>query len=219
MTRTIPGDIFSLLQQRADELPDRTIYRYLGETGGPSNLDYAQLLQASCGVAARLGPIRNERVLLLFPPGLEFITAFFGCAAAGAIAVPAPPPNPLRPKRSLQRLMTILQSAQPGWVLTVSAIHEALRPALAEMPAFAALSWVAVDELPSTAPAAAALGAPAPDDIAFIQYTSGSTSDPKGAAISHRSLVENIAYIDDGWDHGEDAVMVNWLPAFHDLGL
>jgi myxalamid-type polyketide synthase MxaE and MxaD len=220
MAQSLPRDLVSLLDLRAQEAPARIAYRYLGETTGPTELSTEALRDGARAVAARLdtGGLRGERVLLRYPPGLDFITGFLGCCVAGVTAVPAPPPNPLKPKRSLERLMTIVDSAKPRWALTTSAVLDALRPALAELPAFDALRWIATDVptrglvLPDMVP-----GDPA--DLALIQYTSGSTSDPKGAALSQENVLANMAYFDDGWDHGPDTVAVNWLPAFHDLGL
>ena len=213
--------VAELLDRRADENPNRIAYRFLGETSGPRELTYEALRRAAYAYAARLKESghRGERVLLLYPPGLEFIQAFYGCMVAGAIAVPAPPPNPLKPKRSLDRLVSIVQSAWPSWALTTSPVLASIRPALAESPSFDGIRWLATDTVPPLAGDLPAADPVAPDAIALIQYTSGSTSDPKGAALSHRNVLHNVAYFDDGWDHTPDSVVVNWLPAFHDLGL
>lgn len=214
-------NLVSLLSARTRETPDRVAYRYLGETQGPVSNTYAELDRAARDIAAQLreGCERGERVLLLYPPGLEFIHAFWACLGAGVIAVPAPPPNPLKPKQSLQRLVSIVESARPTFALTLSSTLERVSPVVSEIPAFAGMRWLATDKIVGVTANLAALDVAEPDDIALIQYTSGSTSSPKGAALSHANMMHNIAWFDDGWEHGPDAVLVNWLPAFHDLGL
>jgi len=220
MAPRTPNDLVTLLEQRAEEAPQRQAFRYLGATHGPTAWTYGELRDAARKVAAALArdTVPGDRVLLLFPPGLEFIEAFLGTVMAGAIAVPAPAPNPLKPRLSLQRLEAIVRSARPTRALTVRSVLDALAPTIAEMPEFAGMSWISTDAL-SAAPDYRPAGTPSADDIALIQYTSGSTSDPKGAALSHGNILHNLAYFDVGWDHSPDSVVVNWLPAFHDLGL
>lgn len=217
MNQGQPTDFVALLDHRARHTPDRVAYRYLGESRGINECTYAELRQAARLIAAHLGTARGERVLLLYPPGLEFIQGFLGCMCAGAIAVPAPPPNPLKPLSSLQRLAAIVESAKPTWALTLSSALPALLTASAELPAFRGIRWLATDDLAPLPLDGVVL--PDPSDIALIQYTSGSTSQPKGATLSHANLMHNVAYFDEGWHHTADSVLVNWLPAFHDLGL
>ena len=221
MVELLPNDLVALLELRAHEAPHRQAFRYIGATEGPSVWTYGGLRDAANVVAHTIERDggRGERVLLLFPPGLEFIQSFLGTVSAGAIAVPAPPPNPHKPKQSLQRLAAIVASARPTRALTLGSTLKALRPAIAEMPEFQAISWVATDEIPPPPAGYQPRGVLDRGDIALIQYTSGSTSDPKGAALSHENLMHNLRYFDVGWDHSPDSVTVNWLPAFHDLGL
>lgn len=216
-----PTDLLSLLLARAGARPDRVVYRYLGDTAGPVTLTGAGLEQAARSIAARLrdGRPRGERALLVYPPGLEFIEGFFGCLGAGAIAVPAPPLNPLKPRLSLQRIAAIVESARPSCALTLSSTLATVAPVVAEIPAFAGVRWIATDAVDRAAATTAALSPARPEEVALIQYTSGSTSTPKGAALTHASVMHNVAWFDDGWEHTPDAVGVNWLPAFHDLGL
>ncbi len=221
MDTAVPNDLVSLLEQRANQTPHRPAFRYVGATSGPTTWTYRGLWDAASIVANALqaqGVARGERILILFPPGLEFIQAFLGSVMAGAIAVPAPAPNPLKPKLSLQRLQSIVESAKPSHVLTLAPVLAALEPILHEVPRFDGIGWICIDRLaaPET-PFVAAI--PEPSDVALIQYTSGSTSDPKGAALTHANLMHNLRYFDVGWDHSPDSVVVNWLPAFHDLGL
>lgn len=222
MTRAAPEtSVASLLERRVRETPDKPAYVYLGDPAGPLTWSYRDLQARAWAVAAALQArgAAGARVLLLYPPGLDFIAAFLGCMASGAVAVPAPPPNPLKPERSLLRLTAIVDSARPEVALTTGAVLEAIRPAVADLPTFARLDWLATDGLAPHAEAPAGLAPGSGADVAFLQYTSGSTSDPKGAALTHESLLHNVAYFDEGWDHDPDSVLVSWLPSFHDLGL
>ena len=224
MEQVVPNDLVTLLEQRAHQTPHRPAFRYVGMTNGPTTWTYRGLWDAASQVARSLterGVIRGDRVLILFPPGLEFIQAFLGTVMVGAIAVPAPAPNPLKPKLSLQRMQSIVESAKPSHVLTLAPVLSALEPAIPEMPRFQGLGWVCVDQLPQLSKTDTPFipDIPDPSEVALIQYTSGSTSDPKGAALTHSNLMHNLRYFDVGWDHSPDSVVINWLPAFHDLGL
>lgn len=215
-----PRFIARLLEGRAGEKADQQAYVFLAGSGGRRRCTYGELHRRASAIASHLrrGAPEGERILLLYPPGLDFIEGFLGCNGAGDIAVPAPAPNPLKPERSLARLHSILKSAQPSWALTTSEMLAAIRPALAGDPLLARMEWLATDELP-TPPRAAPLPPGDGGEIAMIQYTSGSTADPKGAALSHENLFHNLGYFDHGWDHDPESILVNWLPAFHDLGL
>ena len=155
MEQGIPNDLVSLLELRAHQAPHRQAFRYLGATSGPTAWTYRGLRDASAQVAQALldrpGATRGDRVLLLFPPGLEFIQAFLGTVMAGMIAVPAPAPNPLKPKMSLQRLQAIVASAKPSVVLTLGGVLTALEPVLGDVPQFAGIGWICVDGQPGSA--------------------------------------------------------------------
>lgn len=220
MTGNQPTDLAAILAQRAIESPDQVAFRYIGRTPGPTEMTYANLhrVAGSIGSYVKSGIAAGDRVLLLFPPGLEFIQAFMGCMYAGAVVVPAPAPNILKPKRSLERLLSIVNSARPTWAMTTHEVMEALRPVLGEVAGLEGIRWLTTEEVPRLAspPSPVALD---PSRIALIQYTSGSTSEPKGAALSHRNVMANAATIDVGWEHSSQSIVLNWLPAFHDLGL
>lgn len=214
-------DLVSLLRERASALPDQLAYQYIGDTRGPERLTYGELAGSALDIAAHLfreGPTGGERMLLLFDPGLEFIQGFLGAICSGGIAVPAPPPNPLKPKRSLQRLESILKNARPTVALTTSPVLETLRPALDELPAWDGVHWLCVDRVEAGGASWPPIQVD-PQSVAMLQYTSGSTSEPKGAALTHANLLHNVRYFDEGWDHAKGTVALNWLPAFHDLGL
>jgi acyl-CoA synthetase (AMP-forming)/AMP-acid ligase II/acyl carrier protein len=216
MNRYTPTDLASVLAQRAQRTPDGVAYRYVGSTSGATSLTYGQLRDAAWSVAATFGNTgaRGERALVLYPPGLEFIGALMGCLSAGVIAVPAPVPNLHRPERSLRRLAAIVRSSTPRFALTTPEVYAALAPFLDE--AFDGVTWLTQ---PFDAAPTMPRWVPLDDDVAVLQFTSGSTADPKGVVLRHDHLLDNVASFDDGWEHGDDAVLVNWLPTFHDLGL
>lgn len=174
-------------------------------------LSYGRLQDNARSIAAelqRLG-LSGERVLLIYPPGMEFVTALFACFYAGAVAVPVPF---LARARAWERVSAIAADAGPRAVLTLSSIAEERARRLAEEDLF----WIATDVLPT---ADSEFSLPAADDLALIQYTSGSTSAPKGVVITHGNIVHNERAIAETFRHGPDLVIANWMPTYHDMGL
>ncbi len=212
-----PLTLVELLRSRAQTEPERVAYTFLsdGETA-EARLTYAQLDQQARAVSALLTPLiaQGDRVLLLYPPGLEFIVAFFGCLYAGAVAVPAYPP---RRNRNLLRLQAIVADAQASVALTTTPILGRVAPHFAQNPYLEPLRWLATDNL-STAESDYAELALAGDTLAFLQYTSGSTGLPKGVMLSHANLLHNAALVHHACAHGPDDRYVSWLPTFHDMG-
>lgn len=210
-----------VVERRAIETPDRTAFVYLGEPSGPITCTDAELRERSLAIAAKMLEYGRpgDRVLLLFPPGMDFVYGFLACAMMGAIAVPAPPLNTLKPARSLMRLRTIIDNARPRFVLTTAEVLSAIRPAVAEDEAFSQMICIATDDVPLVEGDLVLPPAPSLDDVCMIQYTSGSTAQPKGVSLTHRNISHNVAYFDQDWHHDAQSVSVNWLPAFHDLGL
>src|ERR1700683_3123995 len=214
--------LVEMLRWRAAHQPEQRAYTYLidGETEG-GHLTFAQLDLQARTVAAMLQQrnARGERVLLLYPTGLEFIAAFFGCLYAGAIAVPLPPPNHAQPHRTLPRLRSIVNDARPLFALTISSIVAKLEGLLSLAPDLRNITWIATDNISLAAEPDWQKPAVANETLALLQYTSGSTAIPKGVMISHHNLLENSAYIDAVFDLPSEITSVTWLPAFHDMGL
>ena len=210
----------ALLQHRERTAPSRSAYTFLADGEHESSrLTNAELGARARTIAAQLAGLAapGDRALLLFSPGLGFMEAFFGCLFAGIIAVPSYPPKRNRPD---PRLATIVGDSGAKLVLTDSAILSEIEPRLKNTPSLRALTWIATDtfaEEPTSPPPSPP--EIAPDDLAFLQYTSGSTADPKGVMVSHANLLHNLADLDHGWNHQTDSVMVTWLPIFHDMGL
>jgi len=214
--------LVEVLQRRAGEHPERLAYGFLedGEVEG-ERFSNADLDQRARAVAAALqeGGAAGERALLLFPPGLQFIAAFFGCLYAGVIAVPAYPPDPARLNRSLPRLRAVIADARPTVVLSTAGVHALTRASFAELPELGALRWIDTNEIPASLGEVYRAPAIQGDDLAFLQYTSGSTAAPRGVMVSHANILANTESMRIAFDLSEADVSVTWLPSFHDLGL
>ncbi len=221
--------LVDILRWRAQHSPQREAYTFLldGETK-QIQMTYADLDHQARRIAALLQErfVPGERVLLLYPPGLEYITAIFGCFYAGAVAVPAYPP---RLNQSLMRIQTILQDAQATVALTTSTILSSLHRRFTDETLMQDLLWIATDTMsvggeqePRSAvrsvPALRELS-PAPEALALLQYTSGSTGSPKGVMLTHTNLMQNAALIQEGVSLTPDTRSVFWLPPYHDMGL
>ncbi|MEX0611293.1 MAG: AMP-binding protein [Pirellulales bacterium] len=215
--------MIDLLAAKAAERPERTAYLFIDERDGVSEITYRELDRRARVIAARLQlELRpGDRALLVYPAGLEFIAAFFGCLYAGVVAVPAKYPKPKRPMPRLQR---IALDCDAHVALSTAQTLTTLDPELLSADA-ATNQWVATDEL---ADELAELWQPPSvneRDLAFLQYTSGSTSDPKGVMVSHANLLNNLECIRRSFGIGPEelertsATGVFWLPAYHDMGL
>ncbi|HZO05918.1 MAG TPA: fatty acyl-AMP ligase [Solirubrobacterales bacterium] len=159
----------------------------------------------------------GSRTLLLFPPGLDYVCTVYGCFQAGVVGVSAPPPQPNRLQRTLPRLTAIAADAQIDSVLTTAFIRDAAKPLFADGP-LAATEWIAIDELPE--PDTELLGERPLTELAFLQYTSGSTRSPRGVMLSQENLMVNSDLIAEAFGHSPgEARGVIWLPPYHDMGL
>lgn len=213
------SDLTQLLQARARSNPDQIAFTFLrdGETN-ELNWTYGELEHRARSIAAVLqsSHCAKQRVLLLYPPGLDFIAGFWGCLLAGAIAVPCYPPAS---SRTLNRLYAIAKDCQPAAILTTQQISGPLRAYTEADKAFASLLSVATDDLPLDT----ADGWKRPkinrNSIALLQYTSGSTSTPKGVMVSHGNLLHNEVLIQNAFRQSKDSIIVGWLPLYHDMGL
>src|ERR1700730_2433604 len=190
--------LVEILRWRALQQPERLAYTYLvdGEAEGDV-LTYAALDCQARSIGAVLQSYRasGERALLLYPAGLEFIAAFFGCLYAGVIAVPLPPPNPAQPQRTLPRLRGIISDAQPSVVLTTSAILSQSQGIFPQARELQKMRWLATDTVTGSLAQEWRDPAATSDTLALLQYTSGSTAEPKGVVISHTKLLHHLAYI------------------------
>jgi acyl-CoA synthetase (AMP-forming)/AMP-acid ligase II len=214
-----------LLQTRADLTPDALAFCFLidGEEEGP-RLSYGELDRSARAVAAALRDVAGpgDRALLLYAPGLEFISAFFGCQYAGVVPVPSYPPRPDRLFQSWQALAAIAADCRPQVVLTGGVVAPFVTGSIAQTPALAEVRCIVTDDLDRgrlwREPTAA------PDTLALLQYTSGTTRAPRGVMVTHRNLMHNGRMIWEAFEHYRHVgvgvgVGVCWLPPYHDMGL
>ena len=218
-SRSEQGSLVDLLRSRAKSQADHKLYTFLPDGPEPErSLTYAELDQQARSIGAWLQSegAPGQRALLLFPPGLDYIAAFFGCLYAKAVAVPAYPP---RQNRNVDRLRAIVNDAPPALVLTTQAIMSQIGSRLNETPDLNALRWKPIDSIERQW--AEQWRQPSVDvnTLAFLQYTSGSTANPKGVMISHGNLLHNERMIQRAFGQTEQSVIVGWLPLFHDMGL
>lgn len=215
------GTLVDLLAWRGQNQPDRRAFAFLGDGEHESaSLTYGELHSQVRAVADALiaRGARGERALLLYPPGLEFISAFLGCLSAGVVAVPAYPPDPSQLTRTLTRLQAIAADSEPRFALTLADVRDQIRPFAAMDPRFGAVEWIASDALPEIT-AASPHPAPSPEDVAFLQYTSGSTSEPRGVMVTHANIMDNEGLVRAVFQQDAASVVVGWLPVYHDMGL
>src|SRR5579885_809138 len=211
--------LVDLLRWRVQQTPHQQVYTFLlhGDQEEAS-LTYAQLDQQARMVAAHLQQMgaEGQRAMLLYPPGLEYIAAFMGCLYAGVTAIPAYPPTTAR---LIPRIITILENAQSQIVLTCTAALTAIQRGFDQVPGLQKLQWINTDALAS--PLADAWRQPelTGETLAFLQYTSGSTSMPKGVMLTHNNLLSNLRLIQHRGEVSAQDHFVTWLPPYHDMGL
>ncbi|MBD2504906.1 fatty acyl-AMP ligase [Anabaena azotica] len=209
--------LIDIISYRSQSQPDKQAYIFLqnGEEETAS-FTYEELDKRSRAIAAYLQPWKGERALLLYPSGLEFITAFFGCLYAGVIAVPVYPP---KRNQKLSRLLSIVNDSQAKLALTTSSILlDISQRWQEETDSLTQLNWVATDKVEAD-PQDFVPQLITPESLAFLQYTSGSTGTPKGVMVTHHNLVHNSECIKQAFELTSDSVSVSWLPTFHDMGL
>jgi acyl-CoA synthetase (AMP-forming)/AMP-acid ligase II len=204
----------ALLEWRASKHPGDKAYVFLNERGKEAAvLTFDELGRRTAALARRIAASAEpgERALLLFPPGLDFIVALFACLTARVLAVPL-----MLPRRNTARdsADAIVADCAPRLALTTASVLSGRRSDLVER--FSGLEWIADIE-----PAAGAQAMPPPvrSDIALLQYTSGSTSAPKGVIVTHANLLENLEMIRIVCGNTRRSTYVSWVPLHHDMGL
>lgn len=214
-----PPTLVDLLRHRAECQPSDRAFIYLldGETQ-EVHVDYRQLDRQARAIAATLQAegLAGQRALLLYPPGLEFIAAFFGCLYAGVVAVPAYPP---RLNRHMGRIQAIAADAEAPVALMTRAVLDRVQPLLEQSPELKQLRWMATDDIPDGVADRWNEPQVTGHTLAFLQYTSGSTGAPKGVMLSHHNLLHNCALIAHAFEITRSNIGVFWLPSYHDMGL
>lgn len=215
-------NLVELLSQRAEEKKEELLYTFLldGEEEEVS-LSYSQLFQESRALAALLQQYKaaGERALLLYPPGLDYIISFYACLFSKTVAVPAYPPDPNRLSRTLPRLISIIRDSEAKFILTTQSLKNMAEFLFQEAPELRELKWIATDESSTENRNPYQEISISSQDLAFLQYTSGSTGDPKGVMLSHENLLANLNLIYHAFGLSSQTKAVSWLPPYHDMGL
>lgn len=219
---SMPQSLVELLCRRAEQHADQKRYTFLpdGEDEGES-LSFQVLDRKARALAALLleKARPGDRALLFYAQGVDYIVAFFGCLYAGMMAVPAYPPDPTRLTRTLPRFRAIVADAQPTVVLTTSDLLAMTGPMLSSDQAVPGVEVLATDDLPDSHADAWRAPKITGDSVAFLQYTSGSTSTPRGVMVRHANLLHNLEAMNRAHHFDLDSTLVSWLPLYHDLGL
>ena len=214
-----PATLVELLRARSHSQADQLAYAFISDDAAEEfRVTYAELDRQARAIGAWLQSrsAAGERALLLYPPGLEFVAAFFGCLYAGVVAVPAYPPRLNRPE---PRLQAIVADARATFALTTTAILSNLQRRFEQACDLAALQWLDTEKVPAGIEQDWRDPLATIETLGFLQYTSGSTSAPKGVILSHANLMHNLAVIRRGFRIEPPAVGVFWLPSYHDMGL
>ena len=220
------ASILDYLDGLADEHPDKLLYSYLDVNGDPvESYTYASFLHRTRAIAGHL--LREgrfgmgDRLLLAYPPGLEMICAFFGCVRAGLIPVPVYPPSSRGFQSALYKTVHIAKDCQAAGILTSRDYHASLKTNLArrgvsasgvDVDYISSLPWIATEDFVDTISDRLPVDS---SEILFLQYTSGSTMEPKGVIVTHENILTTCPLV---IDHPAP-VVVSWLPQYHDMGL
>jgi thioester reductase-like protein len=220
------ASILGKLDSLGDQHPHKVLYSYIDVNGNPiGGYSYESFLHRTKVIAGHLrkehGFASQDRLLLAYPPGLEMICAFFGCVRAGLIPVPVYPPSSRGFQSALYKMMHIAKDCQAAGILTSKEYLESLKTNLArsgvsasgvDIDYISGLRWVVTEDFVDTVSDETFNGA---SKVLFLQYTSGSTRDPKGVMVTHENILHNCPLVID--HHAP--VVVSWLPQYHDMGL
>lgn len=213
-----PLNLIELLRHRALAQAERPGYTFLSDAKTPAaSMTYGDLDRRARAIGGWLQSLKaaDERVLLLFPSGIDYIAAFFGCLYARAVAVPAYPP---RANRRPGRIEAIIRDASPTVILTTRHLLPQMLWLRDEEIGLKG-TICAVEEIEDEWADAWQEPSVAGHTLAFLQYTSGSTATPKGVMVTHENLLDNERMIKRAFRQTEASIIVGWLPLFHDMGL
>ncbi|CAM3926337.1 fatty acyl-AMP ligase [Nocardiopsis rhodophaea] len=214
--------LYDLCRNRAESRPDTTAFGFLSEGDITADLTYQGLDAAARAIAAALRPLARpgDRALLLYEPGLDFVTAFYGCLYAGVIPAPVPPPSTRKSGQAVARITAIAASAGTSLMLSTSGRLARLAVPLGTDSATHAtgITPVPTDRM-NADPGDWRPPRPRPEDTAYLQFSSGSTGAPKGTVITHSAALHNLDQISRTLRLDSEQSLVSWLPMHHDTGL
>ncbi|RLD43870.1 MAG: AMP-dependent synthetase [Bacteroidetes bacterium] len=208
-----------VIKNRVKANPNHVVFRFLNDgINENESFSYQQLeiRSKALGTAMQEFAQKGERVLLLFPPGLSYVASLFACFYSGMIAVPAYPP---RRNRSLDRIHTIVEDSGATVSIISRQVFNDIERNFAEDEVLNKIHWIVYEDVADEKESDWKPQEILPGDIALLQYTSGSTGQPKGVMITQLNLLYNSEYIRQTFDFDKNSVGVNWLPIFHDMGL
>src|SRR6202795_1758055 len=220
------ASILDQLDRLGDEHPHKLLYSYIDLNGNPlERYTYASFLRRTKAIAEHLRKqhrfAAEDRLLLAYPPGLEMICAFFGCVRAGLIPVPVYPPSSRGFQSALYKMVHIAKDCQAAGILTSRDYHASLKTNLArsgvsasgvDIDYISGLPWIVTEDFVDTISDRPPVD---PSKILFLQYTSGSTMEPKGVIVTHENILNSYSLVSDH----PAPVVVSWLPQYHDMGL
>lgn len=212
------SSVVECLRAHATSASGRVAYTFLAdgevERGVVTFGDLDRQARSLAATLQSMG-LAGERGLLLYPPGLDYVTALFGCLYAGVVVVPAYPP---RRNRSLERLRSIIADAGVAAVFTTPPLRPAVEDLATRVPGSCGIPLVLGNEA-GTSPETWREPDLSEDTLALLQYTSGSTGAPKGVMLTHGNLLHNSRSIRSRFGNSADSRGVIWLPPYHDMGL
>ncbi|MCC9606428.1 aminotransferase class I/II-fold pyridoxal phosphate-dependent enzyme [Blastopirellula sp. JC732] len=209
-----PETLLDALRNHVDTQGDKSAFTFLKSDEESISVSYRDLDARAQQIAHHLLTVAKpgDRALMMYQAGIDFIEAFLGCLYAGIVAVPAYPP---KKNRNAERILTIAQDCTPRLLLCSAETRRNVEAEIAGSVANAPV--IVTDQLESVS--GGSLPELQADQLAFLQYTSGSTAVPKGVMVTHGNIVANELLIQKYFQFAAHSVMVSWLPMFHDMGL
>lgn len=221
-----PSNMIELLRWRAEHQPNREAYVWLSDEDLDSrnieaktiSMNYSEIERQARAVGGWLQSIGivGQRVVLLYPTGFDSIIAAFGCLFSKNIAVPVYPPQTVK---GVSNLQAIIKDAQATLILTTSSFREKLAPLLASAPALESIQWLDTEKLTEGSSNEWRQPDVRSDNLAFLQYTSGTTGSPKGVMLTHSNLLNNFRLITCNYEFTSDTRCLTWVPTHHTMGL
>ena len=211
-----------VIKKRTESIPDHVVFRFLSDgVNENESFTYQQLETRAKAIAASMqkAGLKGDKVLLLFQPGLPYIASLFACFYAGFVAIPAYPP---RRNRGIDRIHTIISDSQAQICIVSRQVYDNIQSQKINRKKdelLEQLKWIIYEDVADSNAMEFSNTSISPDDVALLQYTSGSTGNPKGVLVTQLNLLYNSEYIRQSMGLSSSTVSVHWLPVFHDMGL